>query len=237
MNKYAFDDDDDEDEMFNYDPIAGGANKNAPPKGTYDHFGFSSKSNKNEEAPTQAVNVRRFKDETQLVYKDETLDDKFELAAWLPPDVERAKEYNQTKTYKGARYEAVRIVTTSDLSIGINYHFMFLKTMSYGLVFMTLLAIPTMFFSFFGQGTPVQQRDILMTYQLSIGELYVCILCGVWSRCLCMLYLSRQYRHSQLARRLCMPVCSVLYCQQYMYHRAGQHRTALVANQPGRHHI
>lgn len=54
--------------------------------------------------------------------------------------------------------------------------------MSYGLVFMTLLAIPAMFFSFFGHGTPVQQQDILMTYQLSIGEYNLVFICSVFLR-------------------------------------------------------
>lgn len=160
--------------MFNFDPNkTKDRNPRNNPLPGFDPFSeFSTKVKKQEIAADPVrQNVKRFKDETNLVYKDENLDENFEFTPWLPPNVERAKEYKNTRIFKGAKYDTVRLTTTSDLSVCVNYHFMFAKTFSYGLCFMAFFSLPALLFCFAGQGVSKQNQDMVQLYQFTIGNI------------------------------------------------------------------
>lgn len=176
MGKYDFDDDDDDD-FFNEKPKDRNPRNNPMPSLKYDPAA-AVRSVKVGIIPGQAVplvseavRMKRYKDDNGFSYQDENLDDNFETTPFVPPNITRAGDYKWSKIYKGARYDFIKMTTTNDMSSGVNLHFMFLKTMSFGLLFMTLCCIPTILFSYSGKGIPVTEYDLLQLDQFTIGNI------------------------------------------------------------------
>lgn len=85
-------------------------------------------------------------------YEDENLGENFDETPWLPPSIEKAKEFKEENVFRGgyAPLSHVRVVDAPDLSIGVQMYFQFVKTMSWCMFAMSLLSLPCIIFVYNG---------------------------------------------------------------------------------------
>jgi RNA recognition motif-containing protein len=104
---------------------------------------------------------------------DENLGESFECTPWLPPSIEKAKEFKKRETYKNGdwRINAVDLINASDLGPGVSLYFQFTMTMAICLFIMSILSIPSLVFVFHGTRVTAKDRDILGLYRYTLGNL------------------------------------------------------------------
>eukprot|EP01038_Epipyxis_sp_PR26KG_P012379 gene12379-16606_t len=172
MGKYEVDNDsDDEDEEINF-------NKNKKPSNNTNK-NYKTDSNNamyTEVSPMAAPtpkNKRYANASAAMILPEEHLDDDFEETPWLPPSIEKAKEYKQNIVYRGGDIpmHSLNIVEAPDLGPGVTLYFQFALSMAVAMFFMTLLSIPTLVFAYNGQRIPEADRDAFGLYRLSMGNI------------------------------------------------------------------
>lgn len=106
------------------------------------------------EAQEVKVTQRRFynnKNVEEELY-EENLGEDFDQTPWIPPSLDKAKEFKRRAIYRGgnARLDSIDIVKVSDLGTGVTLYFQFALSMAVCLFLMTIFSIPALVFSFSG---------------------------------------------------------------------------------------
>eukprot|EP01037_Dinobryon_pediforme_P034581 gene34581-40555_t len=104
---------------------------------------------------------------------DENLGDNFLETEWIPPTTEKAVEYKISVVYRGgySSLSSAKMTSAKELGLGTNLYFQFVKSMSIGLLFMTILSIPSLALSYFGSGVAQPDRDVVGLYRFSLGNI------------------------------------------------------------------
>lgn len=103
----------------------------------------------------------------------ENLGEDFAATPWLPPSIEKAKEFKARKIYKGGdtRIDSIDISNASDLGPGVTLYFQFVRTFSFAFFFMTVLSFPSLVFVNSGSLVAPKDRDIFGFYKYTLGNL------------------------------------------------------------------
>lgn len=116
---------------------------------------------------------KRLKETFGLATKEENLGLNFFITPWVMPNFERAQENRRSQIFRGGETEGgnISLVSSPDLGLGVRLYFQFLISMSIGLTFMLVFALPMFIFNYFSSGMPAQGRDAAGLYRLSLGNL------------------------------------------------------------------
>ena len=103
----------------------------------------------------------------------ENLGEDFASTPWLPPSIEKAKEFKARKIYKGGdtRIDSIDVSNASDLGPGITLYFQFVRTFSFAFFLMTVLSFPSLVFVYSGSLVAPKDRDIFGFYKYTLGNL------------------------------------------------------------------
>ena len=106
-------------------------------------------------------------------YSIEHLGDDFLDTPWVPPSFEKAYATRHNKMYKHGKAGLfdVKLTKATDVSPGIVLYFEFIKSVGYMLLCMTLLSIPSIVFSYYGNRIGKFEQDGFGFYQFSIGNI------------------------------------------------------------------
>lgn len=104
---------------------------------------------------------------------DENLGENFESTPWVPPTIERAKEFKKKSIFRtgNARIDSVELVSAPDLGIGTSLYFQFAHTMTCVLLVMSFLALPELIFAYNGSAISTEDRDVLGLYKYMLGNI------------------------------------------------------------------
>lgn len=114
----------------------------------------------------------RYHDGPEVVEYEENLGENYDQTPWVPPSIEKAKEYKEHSIYRGgtARIDSIDIVRVSDLGAGVTLYFQFALSMAICLFVMTLFTIPSLVFAFYGDNVLADDRDSFGFYRLTLGN-------------------------------------------------------------------
>ena len=104
---------------------------------------------------------------------DEQLGENYTETPWLPPSLLRAREYRRKKVLIEDNDSLYRISIISDLklSVGIRSYFVFMSYFTVYFFISSILAIPIVFFSYFGHKIDIQDRDSFILYRFTLGNI------------------------------------------------------------------
>lgn len=104
--------------------------------------------------------------------EDENLGETFESTPWIPPTVDKAKEFKRKAIYRGgdARIDSVELVSAPDLGVGASLYFQFAVTMAFCLAIMSLLELPALIFVYNGSAIGTEDQDVLGLYKYTLGK-------------------------------------------------------------------
>ena len=193
MNKYAFDIDDDDDDVgfTSNDVEVGRRNVSGPPQALTrtsgsaastkapaplryaSNFDLTDASNPANPNSLDSLSVKKAFADRDLVTREENLGYSFYSSPWVPPDIDKAALYRMSNIYKEGRAPMDQINLTKDLSIGIglNLYFQFAISLGIGLLVVSIFALPTLIISYSGEAVGPQDRDIIGLYALSIANI------------------------------------------------------------------
>jgi hypothetical protein len=123
--------------------------------------------------PLDSLSVKKAFADRDLVSLQENLGFNFYSTPWVPPDVDKAADYRAANVYREGRENLRHVALTNDmeLGVGLNLYFQFAISIAKGFVALTILAIPTLFIAYSGSAIPLQQRDIVGFYALTLGNI------------------------------------------------------------------
>ena len=103
----------------------------------------------------------------------ENLGENFANTPWLPPSIEKAKEFKTRKIYKGGdwRLDSIDVSNATDLGPGVTLYFQFVRTFAFAFFFMTVLSFPSLVFVYSGTRVAPKDRDIFGFYKYTLGNL------------------------------------------------------------------
>jgi hypothetical protein len=103
---------------------------------------------------------------------EEGLGEDFEDTPWLPPSLSKAHEYRHHAVFRGSNASMlhVNMCRSPDLGNGTVMYFQFMRSMGICMFIMTLLCIPTLFFSFWGSRLPLEDQDGFYFYKFALGN-------------------------------------------------------------------
>lgn len=95
------------------------------------------------------------------------------LAPWLPPSILHAVEYKQRSIFREGTSSLweTDVTKASDLSRGVLLYFEFARSASLCMLLLSILSIPSIIFSYFGQRIPIADRDAIGFSQFTIGNI------------------------------------------------------------------
>mmetsp|Transcript_16932 Transcript_16932/g.25540 ORF Transcript_16932/g.25540 Transcript_16932/m.25540 type:complete len:1258 (+) Transcript_16932:167-3940(+) len=104
---------------------------------------------------------------------DERLGDDFEDTRWVPPTLELAWEWRLDNLYRGGRAKQSRtkLTKSTDLGQGVPLYFLFIQTIAYALVLMSLLSVPALLFAYYGSHVAESDKDFAGLYKLTVGNI------------------------------------------------------------------
>lgn len=85
----------------------------------------------------------------------------------------QAWEYRLAKLYRGGMAKASKVSLTkaTDIGLGVPLYFTFVKIITYAAMFMTLLSIPSLLFSYYGDKISDEDKDPFGLFKYSIGNI------------------------------------------------------------------
>jgi hypothetical protein len=94
-------------------------------------------------------------------------------APWLPPSILHAVEFKQRSIFREgiSPLWETNITKASDLSRGVLLYFEFAKSASICMLLLSILSIPSIIFSYFGERIPISNRDAIGFSQFTIGNI------------------------------------------------------------------
>eukprot|EP01039_Chlorochromonas_danica_P003057 gene3057-3337_t len=138
----------------------------------FDFLSNNNEKKKNHQYYQQLLNNT---DQNYLLYEqeDENLGENFDITPWLPPTIEKAKEFKRKAIYRNgdARVDSVELVTAPDLGIGASLYFQFALSMGIALIVMSLLSLPSIIFAYHGKGITTEDQDVLGLYKYTLGNI------------------------------------------------------------------
>lgn len=117
------------------------------------------------------------KSRTGLVYsieeEDENLGDDFEATPWVPPSIEKAKEFKKNSVFRGGdvNINSINVVNAPDLGLGVSLYFQFAFIMAAAFFTMTFLALPSLVFFSSGKRIQEEDQDAFSLYQYTYGNI------------------------------------------------------------------
>lgn len=116
---------------------------------------------------------RKQNDDYTIEAEDENLGEDFELSPWLPPSIEKAKEFRKHALFRNGdvRLDSVDIIHAPDLGVGVTLYFQFAMTMTISLLVMSFLAIPILVFVYNGNSITEENQDAFGLYRYTLGNI------------------------------------------------------------------
>lgn len=107
------------------------------------------------------------------VEDDENLGENFEQTPWVPPSINKAKEFRRKSIYRGgdARIDSIEIVKVSDLGAGVTLYFQFALSMAVCLFIMSVLSLPALVFAYNGESMAIDEQDSFGLYRYTLGNI------------------------------------------------------------------
>ena len=104
---------------------------------------------------------------------EEGLGEDFENTPWKPPNLDKSGEFKAFNVFRQgtAEISEVKVTNAPDLGEGVSLYFLFLKAFAWYFFFCFFLSIPLMVFAFFGSGIKEQDKDALMLYRFTLGNI------------------------------------------------------------------
>jgi hypothetical protein len=104
---------------------------------------------------------------------EEGLGEDFEDTPWVPPSLSKAAEYRHRTVFRGSTASMVHtnMCRAPDLGNGTVMYFQFMRSMGVCMFVMTLLSVPTLFFSFWGTRMPLEDQDSFYFYRFALGNI------------------------------------------------------------------
>lgn len=104
---------------------------------------------------------------------DENLGEDFEETPWVPPSVEKATKFKRERIFRNgdARIDSVDIIHAPDVGAGVNLYFQFAMSMTICLFIMSVLSLPSLIFTYHGQGISPEDQDALGLFQYTLGNI------------------------------------------------------------------
>ena len=123
---------------------------------------------------TQEANRRRLEEKMDsIAAEDENLGETFELTPWLPPDIQKAKEFKKNAMFRqgDVRLDSVEIIYAPDLGAGVTLYFQFAMSMAICLFVMSFLALPELIFVYNGTSITEENQDAFGLYKYTLGNI------------------------------------------------------------------
>lgn len=144
-------------------------------KAISENIGKDGKNNNSGSRYQKRSSVVRLEDQQIFTTADEAenLGEDFLSSPWLPPSIEKAKEFKAAEVYRGGdwRIDSIDLINASDLGPGVTLYFQFVMTMGIALFFMSILSLPALVFVYSGSRVEYKDKDIFGLYKYTLGNL------------------------------------------------------------------
>lgn len=92
---------------------------------------------------------------------------------WVPPSIDKAKEYKETHIFGGGRapFWKIDLSNNQDLGIGVSLYFYFLKSFATSSFFNTILSAPNLYLAAIGHGVSKEFQDGMGLYKYTLGNI------------------------------------------------------------------
>lgn len=152
------------DEVSNYDAN----NKSSP-------FNAKSRrhSNRSMKSMSSVRHSRNRRGSTDSRFTEENLGDDFENSPWVPPSIEKARQFRAQSIIRGgvAPLDSVNACRASDLGPGVSLYFQFVKSMAICMFIMSLLSAPSIVFAYYGSAIDKTDADAMGFYRFTLGNI------------------------------------------------------------------
>jgi hypothetical protein len=104
---------------------------------------------------------------------EENLGENFEDTPWCPPTLEKAELYKKHAIFQGgdAHLWTTDVCRSAELGIGVSLYFQLVRSIGVCFLVMTILSIPSLYFSWYGHRIPEEDFDSMGLYRYSLGNL------------------------------------------------------------------
>jgi hypothetical protein len=103
----------------------------------------------------------------------ENLGDNYLSSDWVPPSIEKVKEYQEDRVYRAgtAALNSVKVTNAPDLGVGVCLYFQFLKTLAYYFFFASILSLPSIIIAYNGSRIGATDQDAMGLYRFTLGNM------------------------------------------------------------------